>query len=182
MVIRNHGTLTSLTLIAALAVLVTACREGPMSSAAVAPSETAPLVMPTATKLGTGIAGSTRLGGAVVIYEQSGGFLGIHQQWTIYPDGRIQSSDGGRQSVSRLAVADLLRAIEEAGFFDLAPSGLLPGDCADCIVHMLSAAYEGELNSVTVVAGLVSDEDPYMAPIRIVNEFLTGAVATPAGN
>ena len=63
--------------------------------------------------------GSDKLGGAVIIYQRSGGLTGISEQWTVYPDGRITSAQGPEYRVSPEHVSSLLKEIESSGFFEM---------------------------------------------------------------
>lgn len=127
--------------------------------------------MPTAEPIE--ITGHPRLGGAVLVYERSGGFAGTVEKWTFYPDGRVISADGTRQRVSPAEVAELIAAIEELGFYNLTGTAALPGQCADCVVHLLSMGHDDNFNSVSVTSGATTPDDPGLQAVQRVAEFLS---------
>ena len=116
--------------------------------------------------------GASKSGGAVIIYERSGGFAGISEMWTIFPDGRVVSADGEEFTVPADEVAALLAAIEALGFFDMNnPSGL-PSTCADCFVHQITVNSGERMNSITIQGRISDPEDPRAKILEEINNFL----------
>lgn len=118
--------------------------------------------------------GHEKLGGAVILYQRSGGFAGISEQWTIYPDGRIVSGDGQERKVSAEEVSALLIEIGALGFFDLRDSGGLPNTCADCFSHQITASSDGGLNQITVAGAGYDPQDPRWQVVQKISDFISG--------
>ena len=52
----------------------------------------------------------------VIIFQRSGGFAGVSEQWSIYATGKISKQNGEELSVEPAKVTALLAAIQTAGF------------------------------------------------------------------
>jgi hypothetical protein len=90
-------------------------------------------------------------GEAMIIYRRSGGFAGVDEQWTIYPDGRITANDGGEWQVTVAQVEQLLRDIEALGFFDL-DSRYMPFDtCCDRFTYEITVRSGDRVHTVTTI-------------------------------
>jgi len=92
--------------------------------------------------------GSDKLGGAVIIYERSGGLTGISEQWTVYPDGRITSEQGPEYRVSPERISSLLSEIESLGFFVMSEASGRFSPCRDCFTYRITVSHEGQVRTV----------------------------------
>ena len=96
--------------------------------------------------------------GAVIVLQRSGGFAGVNDQWSFYPDGKIvkenlkQSNSSENLSVEAAQVTALLDALNAAGFFDMKSSPGLGGlsNCNDCFTYSLTATSNGKTNSISL--------------------------------
>ena len=88
---------------------------------------------------------------AVVVYQRSGGFAGISEQWAILPDGRVINQDGRQWRIPKEQVAELVSAIEEMGFFKMRDSYGALDVCCDRFVHRITVRSGGRVKTVTTV-------------------------------
>ena len=113
-----------------------------------------------------------KMGGAVIIYQRSGGFAGISEAWTFYADGRIISIDETEYNLEAEQVSRLLTEIEALGFFEMSGSGKLFSDCRDCFSHQLTAKGGGKFNSISAVDGAPGTQDQFWKILEKINEIL----------
>ncbi|MCR4407571.1 MAG: hypothetical protein NUW24_11730 [Anaerolineae bacterium] len=95
--------------------------------------------------------GQTAIEGAVIIYRRSGGFAGVHEQWTIYPDGRIMAADGCEWRVSPEQVEQLLAEIESLGFFEMSSRYVPLNTCCDRFTYEITVRHGDTVNTVTTI-------------------------------
>ncbi len=96
--------------------------------------------------------------GAVIILQRGGGFAGVNEQWSFYPDGKIvkdyldKSKPSENLSVDAAQVTALLDALKAAGFFEMKSSAIGGGlsNCNDCYTYKLTAVREGITNSISI--------------------------------
>jgi hypothetical protein len=93
------------------------------------------------------------MGEAIVIYRRSGGFAGVSEQWTIYPDGRITASDGRTGQVTVQQVEQLLSDIEALGFFELDSRYMPANTCCDRFTYEITARRGDRMHTVTTMDG-----------------------------
>ena len=56
--------------------------------------------------------------GVVIVFTQTGGFVGLDDTWTIYSDGRVTKNGGAAGQFSQDEMNDLLNTLEELNFFE----------------------------------------------------------------
>jgi hypothetical protein len=91
------------------------------------------------------------IGDAVIIYQRSGGFAGVHEQWTVYPDGRITASDGREWQVAPERVDQLLADIEALGFFEMSGRYMPLNTCCDRFTYEITVRSGDRVHTVTTI-------------------------------
>jgi len=112
--------------------------------------------------------GQAVMGEAVIIYQRSGGFAGIHEQWTVYPDGRIVAGDGREWRVTPQQVEQLLAEIEALGFFEMKGRYMPLNTCCDRFIYEITV-HRG--NSVKTVRTIDAAPDTPPELWRIIDEI-----------
>jgi hypothetical protein len=131
------------------------------------------LSTPTIEAVGTPVnPAEMKIGGAVIIYARSGGFAGISEAWTFYPDGRVISVDGSEYNVEVVQITELVTEITTMGFFEMRDSGKLFSDCRDCISHQLTISNGELIHSVSAVDGASSTPDQFWKIVEKINGIL----------
>jgi hypothetical protein len=95
--------------------------------------------------------GRATIGDAVIIYQRSGGFAGVHEQWTIYPDGRITANDGREWQVAAERVEQLLADIEALGFFEMTGRYMPLNTCCDRFIYEITVRSGDRVNTVKTI-------------------------------
>lgn len=119
------------------------------------PTEVTPL--PPTAKTPTPVAskdtdkGRATIGDAVIIYQRSGGFAGVHEQWTVYPDGRITASDGREWQVAPERVEQLLADIETSDFFEMSGRYMPLNTCCDRFTYEITVRSGDRVHTVTTM-------------------------------
>ncbi len=90
-----------------------------------------------------------KLGGAVIIYQRSGGLAGVEEKWTIYADGRVVDAQGEERAIEAAQVSTLLGGIQALGFFEMKDSYRQFSQCNDCFTYTLTVSNGGKPKSVT---------------------------------
>lgn len=129
------------------------------------------------------------LGGAAVVFTQSGGIAGIHTVYRIYPSGMMEKESGqagAGEGVSAIetdaaAVAQLLADLERLGFFalDSSDEGEIP--CCDFFVYELAAQAGEQSASLTVVETGDNQSAPEWQYVELVRAFIEAHEAGPTG-
>lgn len=112
-----------------------------------------------------------KTGGAAIVFQRSGGFAGISEKWTVFPDGKVMGGDGQEFSATPGEVESLISDIENLGFFDWSIPRQPIGSCADCFTYNLTVSYEGRLNSITVVDGTENAPEGVWEVIKRIDAF-----------
>ncbi len=113
--------------------------------------------------------------GAVVTLQRTGGLAGVSQQWSIYPDGRVQLPNGTQSQLSADQVSALLAALDQAGFFALQDSYGQGDKCRDCFNYQLTVNDNGHSRTVSFVEGAADTPPEVTAALKAVNELLAQA-------
>jgi hypothetical protein len=90
-------------------------------------------------------------GKPVIIFHQEGGYAGVDLTWSIYANGLIVTPEGEEISVAPAVVDELLKIIEQTGFFEFVqpkPSNI----CCDFFTFTL-AVTNGDLKNVITYNG-----------------------------
>jgi len=112
--------------------------------------------------------GKNEVGGAVLIYERSGGLKGEMTKITFYADGRVESQDGTVTTVEASQVLGLLRDIEALGFFDLEDSYGKFSPCNDCFTHTVTVITSDRSKTVTAKDGNEAPQEFWSIVSKIV--------------
>jgi len=93
--------------------------------------------------------------GAVIVFQRSGGFAGVMEQWVFFSDGKITDEKGEQKTVPADQVSALLDKFEAIGFFEMrvSPGGGSIGVCKDCFTYQVTVTRGEKKNSVTVQDG-----------------------------
>jgi len=91
----------------------------------------------------------------VIVFQRSGGFAGVTEEWSIYADGKIAKKDGKELTVASAQVTALLAAIDTAGFYEMkaGPGAGGPTSCKDCFTYQLTVTSNKKSNTITVQEG-----------------------------
>ena len=91
----------------------------------------------------------------VIVFQRSGGFAGMSEQWSIYANGKIVKEIGEEHSIGPAQVTALLDALQVAGFYEMKASSSVAGsgNCNDCYTYQLTVTSGGKENSITVQEG-----------------------------
>lgn len=90
-------------------------------------------------------------GEAVITYEVSGGIAGVMDNWTIYSDGRVESSDGQEKQVSPEDVQALVDLAEGLGFYEMDSDYSTFSTCRDCFNFKVTVSTSEKIKSVSAV-------------------------------
>jgi hypothetical protein len=111
-------------------------------------------------------------GGAVVVFRREGGIAGLSEQWTIFPDGRVQDADGNQYEIEPAAVTAMLAAIESAGFMELDNSGPPADLCCDRFVYTLAVRLGDRVHTMQTVDGAEDVPEGLIATIDAVQSVV----------
>jgi hypothetical protein len=122
--------------------------------------------------------GRAVMGDAVIIYQRSGGFAGVHERWTVYPDGRIVTADGREWQVTPEQVEQLLTEIEAMSFFEMEGRYMPLNTCCDRFTYEVTVRSGDKVNTVTTIDA-APDAPPELWGIieeitRLVSELQAG--------
>jgi len=112
----------------------------------------------------------------MIVFQRSGGFAGITEQWSIYAYGKITKDTGEELSVDPAQVTALLEAIQAAGFFDMkASSGIGKlSNCKDCYTYQLTVNSAEKANTITVQQGAKDIPETFWNVIKQINDLIAG--------
>ena len=91
------------------------------------------------------------MGGAVIVYQRSGGIAGTTEQWSIYPDGQITFDNGREWQVAADEVQQLLSDIVALGFFEMSDRYVPLNTCCDRFRHEITVRYGSEVKRVSTI-------------------------------
>jgi hypothetical protein len=91
--------------------------------------------------------------GAVIVFRRDGGIAGVSEEWTIFPDGRIEDGQGNTFEIEPEAVTTMLTAIEASGFMELDNSQPLQNICCDRFVYTLAVRLDDNVHTMQTVDG-----------------------------
>ena len=94
---------------------------------------------------------TAKLEKAVIRYERSGGFAGLNEQWTIYPDGRVVLGEGGEWQIPPQQVEQLIADIVRLGFFTFDDSYVPKDTCCDRFFYSLTIRQGDKEKTVTTM-------------------------------
>jgi hypothetical protein len=113
----------------------------------------------------------------VIVFQRSGGFAGVSEQWSIYASGKISKQGGEDLTVDPAKVTALMEALQTAGFYDMkASSGkTVLSNCKDCFTYQLTVTGAEKANTITFQEGA---KDIPEAILNIMNQ-INDLVASP---
>jgi ribose/xylose/arabinose/galactoside ABC-type transport system permease subunit len=120
--------------------------------------------------------------GAVIAYERNGGPNCIDELYAIYPDGRIFGDDGATKIEKQVAPADvdqLLRVINEHGWFTDEMYNTWHTPCGQCYGYYLTVAYNGQEKTVKGVDGGTDAPADYWQVISLVKGVVPRFTVAP---
>ena len=89
--------------------------------------------------------------GTVIIYQKTGGFAGVSEQWTFLADGRIVDAEGVERQAAVEAIETLLTTIEAGGFFEMKASYIPRNTCCDRFTYRLTVRSGGKEHTVATL-------------------------------
>jgi hypothetical protein len=105
----------------------------------------------------------------VIVYEQSGGFAGKTEGWSIYEDGRVVALDGRKGQASPADVAALLARVNKASFFSMRDSYITGDTCCDRFTYRLTVRQADKTKTVETIdaaEGQPSELGPLLGEVR----------------
>ena len=135
-------------------------------------AEVSATIAPTATL----VDGTMESAVASIVYERTGGFAGITERWTIYPDGRVITGEGIEYAAEPEKAEALLSEIEQSGFFEWQQARGLLGACRDCYVHSITLVAEGRPKTISAADGSNDAPAKFWELVDSIRRFL-GEVA-----
>jgi hypothetical protein len=110
----------------------------------------------------------------VIVFQRSGGFTGVSEQWSIYANGKIAKKDGKELTVEPAQVTVLLEALQAAGFYEMkaSPSLAGSGNCNDCYTYQLTVTSGGKENSITVQEGAKDVPEAFWSIIKQIDGLI----------
>jgi hypothetical protein len=109
---------------------------------------------------------------AVVIYGRSGGFAGLQQEWTIYPDGRIEFPDGSQKQVDAAQAQALFDTIQTANFQSLNAAYLPEDTCCDLFTYTVTLQTGDEKYTVTTMDEAPDVPIELTAVLQTINQLI----------
>lgn len=111
-------------------------------------------------------------GDTIIIYSRSGGFAGLQQEWTIYPDGRIDMPDGTQKQVDASQVQTLLDTIQTANFFEMSESYIPLDNCCDRFTYSITVQIDGQSKIVTTIDDAPKQPEQLTTILDAINSLL----------
>ncbi len=136
-----------------VAALLSACAQNTALEPAAGSIPTQQATQTVAPKVANAEQSADSSGGAVIVFERSGGFAGKTVQWSLYPDGKVVSGQNTVQTLDQAKVTALVADLKTLGFFDLKDSYGTFSQCKDCYTYTISVKQDGTIKTVSVVEG-----------------------------
>lgn len=112
------------------------------------------------------------LSDTVIIYNRSGGFAGLQQEWTIYADGRIVLPDGSQKQIDPTQVQAVFDTIATANFQSLKASYVPKDTCCDRFTHVITVQTGSEAHTVTTIDQAPDEPAALTAVLQTINELV----------
>jgi hypothetical protein len=110
----------------------------------------------------------------VLVYERAGGLKGIGPgivTWTMYADGRVDSSDGRSWQVPSEDITTLADSIMAFGFAEFEESYIPKDTCCDRATHTITIYQDGKVYQVSVLDSADAPAELYQA-LDLIGKFL----------
>ena len=116
----------------------------------------------------------------VMRFERMGGYLGVHDQFFIYPDGRIIGDSGKTARVGPATVADWIKNISPAATKDAPEPSLLKLYCSDCFTYRITFYDERGIQTAFFADPLLPTRTPaYTHFERMRDQIMTAITRLP---
>lgn len=112
---------------------------------------------------------------AAIIYNRSGGFAGVQQEWMIYPDGRIEFPDGSQKQVDSAQAQALFETIQSANFQSLNASYVPEDACCDLFTYTVTLQAGDETYTVTTMDEAPNEPAALTAVRQTIDELIQSA-------
>ena len=111
----------------------------------------------------------------VIVFQRSGGFAGVSEQWSIYESGKVVKLNGDEISIEPAQVKVLLNAIQAAGFYEMKATSGIGGlsNCKDCYTYKLTVNGDGKTNTITAQEGAKDIPEAFWNLIKQINSVLS---------
>jgi hypothetical protein len=120
----------------------------------------------------TDAGGASNLPEYVVAMEISGGFAGVTEKFTLFPNGRIVFNLGGEARVNPDQLAGVYAAIEENHFFDMEEDYTLFSNCSDCFTYTITVQEGERFKSVKAEEGMPNSPQGFWTIAREINSLV----------
>jgi hypothetical protein len=120
-----------------------------------------PLPSPVPESIGTPSTGRMRrgigeltpatIGDAALIFQRTGGLMGVADHWSIFPDGRIVANNGQEVQVEPERIQQLLTDVKSLGFFEMNKAYMPKNTCCDRFTYIIIARDADKIHSVTTI-------------------------------
>jgi hypothetical protein len=107
----------------------------------------------------------------VLSFELSGGFVGITQKWEVFENGIILRDGNAEFNVSSVEVGQLVRRIQDLGFFELLLHRPDLSSCADCFMYILTVREDGRSKTISWMDGQQDYPEAFANILQEVNSF-----------
>ncbi len=118
---------------------------------------------------------SEEVADVLVVFERSGGYAGLLQQWTIYTDGRIDMPDGSQKQVGTEQIEALLAAIQSANVFALNDSYIPADSCCDQFSYTITMHLDDGVKRIDTIDNAPKQPEQVTAVLNTINNLLSTA-------
>ncbi len=109
----------------------------------------------------------------ILIYQRSGGFAGLSEQWRVYADGRVLAGAGREWQVTPDQVEQLLNELEALGFFDLNDKYISANTCCDRATFELTVRRGETIKKVAALESTPNTPAALWQILKKVDAWLT---------
>ena len=143
------------------AIMLTACQ----SSGAKAKGEYTEI--PSASKI--------EVGDAIIVYQRSGGFAGVDEQWSLYADGRISDNKGNQKVVEGAQITALIDELKTAGVLEMKDSmgSGISNACKDCFTYTITVNIDGKTKKIITQDNTKGVPEAFWNVIKKLNNLVT---------
>jgi hypothetical protein len=149
----------------------TAAPATPVPTTAVPPTAVS-ATTPPETPVPDATAGQT--GAEVIFLERTGGLQGLDESWSVYQNGKIESSHGSTVIVPPDQVQMALTRLTSIGFFNFEDEYGTSSPCNDCITYRMTVTSGGVTKTVTAVQGAEGTPANVLAAMEFANRLVSG--------
>jgi hypothetical protein len=110
----------------------------------------------------------------VITFQRSGGLAGTTETWTIFPDGRVISSQGTFQ-VSPEIVSKLLTDLTSLGINDMKDSYGGLSNCKDCFTYTITINSNNNTKTITTTDGATDAPAELGKILSLISDLVNSA-------